>query len=91
MTNATLTDGSTPSARFVASRQHSTVVDLAPIVLRDVEDLHVADLDLVLADKLADAYDAADVAIALARLLGEPGLAALVAHDLGADAARLTR
>jgi DNA-binding NtrC family response regulator len=57
--------------------------------LVDVEDLHDADLDLVLADKLADAYDAADMAIALARLLGEPAPAALVAHDLGARAARL--
>jgi hypothetical protein len=64
----------------------------APIALRDVEDLHDADLDLVLADELADAYDAydaTDVAIALARLLGEPGPAALVAHDLGAQAMQL--
>ena len=92
MTNATLTDGSAPSARFVAFA-HSTVVDTfadrAPIVLRDVEDLHDADLDLVLADKLADAYDAADVAIALARLLGVPAPAALAAHDLGSEAAHL--
>lgn len=86
MTNATLTDGPVPSARFVAF-EHSTVVDLAPIVLRDVEDLHDADFDLVLADRLADAYDAADVATALARLLGAP--AALDAHDLGARAAQL--
>ena len=45
----------------------------------------------MLADKLADAYDAADVAIALARLLGEPAPAALTAHDLGAQAAQLAR
>jgi hypothetical protein len=83
-----MTNAVAQSARFVAS-EHSTVVDLAPIVLRDVEDLHFADFDLVLADKLADAYDAADMAIALARLLGEPASAALVAHDLGARAARL--
>ena len=89
MTNAMLTNGSAPSARFVAS-EHSTV-DLAPIVLRDVEDLHFADLDLVLADKLADSYDAADVAIALAGLLGEPAPAALAVHDLGVEAARLVR
>jgi hypothetical protein len=76
------------SARFVAF-ERSTIVDLAPIALRDVEDLHAADLDLVLADKLADAYDAADVAIALARLLGRPGPAALESHDLDATAARL--
>lgn len=76
------------SARFVAF-ERSTIVDLAPVALRDVEDLHDADLDLVLADKLADAYDAADLAIALAHLLGRPGPAALVAHDLDAGAAQL--
>jgi hypothetical protein len=83
MTNATLTDGPAPSARSAG------VENSAPIVLRDVEDLHDADLDLVLADKLADAYDAADMAIALARLLGEPAPAALAAHDLGTEAAKL--
>jgi predicted DCC family thiol-disulfide oxidoreductase YuxK len=88
MTNARLTDRTAQSARFVAFA-HSTVIDLAPIALRDVEDLHDADLDLVLADKLADAYDAADVAIALARLLGRPAPAALAAHDLGTEAAQL--
>jgi hypothetical protein len=61
----------------------------APVVLSDIEDLHDADLDLVLADKLADAYDAADMAMALARLLGEPAPAALDAHDLDPRAARL--
>ena len=71
------------SARFVAF-PHS-----APVVLRDVEDLHDADLDLVLADGLADAYDAVDMAIALARLLSEPAPAALDAHDLDGPAARL--
>ena len=76
------------TARFVAFPDSAPVV-LGPVVLRDVEDLHDADLDLVLADKLADAYDAADMAIALARLLGEPAPAALIAHDLGARAARL--
>jgi hypothetical protein len=82
MTIATAT-----TARFVGFA-HSAIVDLAP-VLRDVEELHDADLDLVLADKLADAYDAADMAIALARLLGAPAPAALDAHDLDARAARL--
>jgi hypothetical protein len=71
------------TVRFAAA------ADSAPVVLRDVEDLHDADLDLVLADKLADAYDAADIAIALARLLGEPVPAALDAHDLDARAAEL--
>jgi hypothetical protein len=83
-----MTIAAAQSARFVAF-EHSTIVDLAPVVLRDVDDLHDADLDLVLADKLADAYDATDVAIALARLLGELGPAALVAHQLGAQAAQL--
>jgi hypothetical protein len=78
-----MTIAAATTARFVAFT-HS-----APVVLRDVEDLHDADLDLVLADELAGAYDAADVAIALARLLGEPAPAALDAHDLDARAARL--
>ena len=88
MTNARLTNRTAQSARFVAFA-HSTVVDLAPIALRDVEDLHFEDFDLVVADQLADAYDAADVAIARARLLGTPAPAALEAHDLGAAAALL--
>src|SRR3954449_9448157 len=78
------------TARFVAFPDSAPMVLAAPVVLRDVEDLHDADLDLVLADKLADAYDAADVAVALARLLdGAP--AALTAHDLGDQAAELAR
>ena len=76
------------TARFVAFPDSAPVV-LGPVVLRDVEDLHDADLDLVLADRLADAYDAADVATALAHLLGEAP-AALTAHDLGNEAAQLT-
>ena len=83
-----MTIAAAQSARFVAF-EHSTVVDLGAVVLRDVEDLHDADLDLVLADKLADAYDAADMAIALANLLGRPGPAALEAHSLDASAAQL--
>jgi hypothetical protein len=83
MTIATAT-----TARFVGFA-HSAIVDLTPVVLCDVEELHDADLDLVLADKLADAYDAADMAIALARLLGAPAPAALDAHALDARAALL--
>jgi hypothetical protein len=83
-----MTIAAAQSARFVAF-EHSTVVDLASVVLRDVEDLHDADLDLVLADKLADAYDAADMVIALANLLGRRGVAALEAHILDASAAQL--
>jgi len=79
-----------PTARFVAF-QDGAPIDAAalPVFLRDVEDLHDADLDLVLADRLADAYTAADIAQALARLVGQPGPAALTAHDLGERSARL--
>jgi hypothetical protein len=94
MTIATTTDGPARSARFVAFADAAPVVLApvfqAPVVLRDVDDLHDADLDLVLADKLADAFDAADVAAALARLLGGTP-AALTAHDLGDRATELTR
>jgi hypothetical protein len=69
-------------ARFVA------YPDAAPIVLRDVEDLHDADLDLVLADRLADSMGATEVASALAELVLRPGSALLV-HDLGASSALL--
>jgi hypothetical protein len=69
-------------ARFVA------YPDAAPIVLRDVEDLHDADLDLVLADRLADSMGATDVASALAELVLRPGSAMLV-HDLAASSALL--
>jgi hypothetical protein len=79
-----------PTARFVASPDEVPGDAAAvPVFLRDVEDLHDADLDLVLADRLADAYAAADVAVALARLVGQPGPAALTAHDLGEDSAQL--
>jgi hypothetical protein len=69
-------------ARFVA------YPNAAPIVLRDVEDLHDADLDLVLADRLADSMGATDVASALAELVLRPGSAMLV-HDLAASSALL--
>jgi hypothetical protein len=72
-----------PSPRFVA------FVDTAPVELRDIEDLHDVDLDGVLADRLADGYAPARSASALARLVGDPGRAALLAHDLGGRAARL--
>jgi hypothetical protein len=79
-----------PTARFVAF-QDSAPIDATAVLLflRDVEDLHDADLDLVLADRLADAYTPADIAVALARLVGEPGPGALTAHDLGQHSARL--
>jgi hypothetical protein len=75
------------TARFVAF-PHAAPMLLAPVVLRDVDDLHDADFDLLLADELADAYNAADMANALARLLGEMP-AALTAHDFGDRAAQL--
>jgi len=87
MTIAAPTDGLARTARFMAFPDAAPVL-LAPAVLHEIDDLHDADFDLVLADKLADAYDAADVANALAKLLGETS-AALTAHDLGAGAARL--
>jgi hypothetical protein len=69
-------------ARFVA------YPDAAPLVLRDVEDLHDADLDLVLADRLAEGLGAATTASALAELVLRPGSAMLV-HDLDASSALL--
>ena len=79
-----------PTARFVAFQDAAPIDATAvPLFLREVEDLHDADLDLVLADRLADAYTAADIAVALARLVGQPGPAALAAHDLGEHSARL--
>jgi hypothetical protein len=75
------------TARFLAFPDAAPML-LAPVVVRDVDDLHDADFDLALADELADAYNAADVANALARLLGEMP-AALTAHDFGNRAAQL--
>jgi len=69
-------------ARFVAYQ------DAAPLVLLDVEDLHDADLDLVLADRLADGLGATTAAAALAELVLRPGSALLV-HDLDATSALL--
>jgi hypothetical protein len=57
----------------------------APVLLRDVDDLHDADLEAVLADQLAfgvGAAHAADAAAALAELIGATGPGALTAHDL---------
>jgi len=89
MTIATTTDGVAGTARFVAFPDAAPVL-MTPVVVRDVDDLHDADFDLALADELADAYNAADVANALARLLGETP-AALTTHDFGDRAARLAR
>jgi len=75
------------TARFVAFPDAAPML-AAPVDVRHVDDLHEADFDLVLADELADAYNAADMANALARLLGEMP-AALTAHDFGDRAAQL--
>jgi len=66
-------------ARFVA--------DLAgAFPLRDVEDLHDADLESVLSDRLLDAEVAAASARVLAELVGGPGPAVIFAHKLSAQA-----
>jgi hypothetical protein len=65
-------------ARFVA------FPDAAPVVLRDVEDLHDADLDAMLAAEL----EAVAAASELAQLVLRPGNALMV-HGLGATSALL--
>jgi hypothetical protein len=83
------------NARFIA------FADAAPVLLTDIEDLHDGDLDGILRDRLPQdrrsalrtaprAVDAATVAAAgLVRLVGQPGRAALLAHDLGMRSAYL--
>ena len=60
------------------------------MLLRDVDDLHGADLDGLLADQMAygfSAAQAADAAATLAELIGATSPAALAAHDLRPGAA----
>jgi hypothetical protein len=57
----------------------------AMVALRDVEDLHDADLDGVLADRLLDAGVAVASASALAGLV-RPAPEAILAHTLSARA-----
>jgi hypothetical protein len=57
-----------------------------PFPLRDVDDLHDADLDGVLADRLVDAGPAAVSASELVNLVGRSAPAAMSAHTLGAQA-----
>ena len=71
-----------PAARFVA------FADSAPVLVTDIEDLHEADQDALLGDRLADGAPAA-YAGAVASLLGQPGRAALLAHELSNRAALL--
>ena len=64
--------------------------DRRPYALRDVEDLHAADLDEVLADRLAETYrHPTSSAAAVAQLVRGPGRAALLAHELGSRASML--
>ncbi|MFD2094187.1 hypothetical protein [Blastococcus deserti] len=67
----------------VAAAARHTAEDDVPFALRDVEDLHDADLDAVLGDRLADAGAAVDAVGALAELVREPG-PAVFAHTLTA-------
>lgn len=56
-----------------------------PVLLRDVDDLHDADLDGVLADHMlfgVGAAQAGATAVVLAGLIAAAGPAALLAHDL---------
>jgi hypothetical protein len=84
-----------PPARFIERRRPYAVAPqgldfverrrTAPVLLRDVDDLHGDDLDGLLADQMAygfTAAQAADAAAMLAELIGATSPAALVAHDL---------
>ena len=60
-----------------------------PVLLRDVDDLHDADLDGVLADQMlfgVSAEHAGETAAALAALIAATGPAGLLAHDLSSAA-----
>jgi hypothetical protein len=58
--------------------------------LRDIEDLHDADLDAVLAERLAETYRLpTSSAAAVAQLVRRPGRAALLAHELSTRASML--
>jgi hypothetical protein len=73
----------TAPARFVA------FADSAPILMTDVEDLHAGDQDAVLGDRLVESQGPAAYAGSVARLLAQPGRAALLAHELSNRAALL--
>ena len=69
---------------------HLVTQDGPAVPLRDIDDLHDADLDLVLADRLAESAVALRAAVAAATLAMQvAGPAALGAHDLGENARRL--
>jgi hypothetical protein len=64
-----------------------SVADAAPFPLREMEDLHDADFDGVLAERLLDAGPAEASARTLADVVSRPGAAS--AHVLGARAVLL--
>ncbi|MCF6743600.1 hypothetical protein E9529_04805 [Blastococcus sp. KM273128] len=67
-----------------------TAVPAGAVVLRDVGDLHDADLDQLLAERLAESADALRAAVTAARLVQQIGRPdALLAHRLDAAAHRL--
>ena len=72
---------------------HPTTTDLraATMVLRDVEDLHDADLAGVLDDRLIDGYGYGDAARALAELVAQTVPTAIRAHEFCARAVSLAR
>ena len=77
--------------RPVATQNRTVVIPVDPgLVLWDVEDLHDADLDLVLADRLADSADVL-LAVAEAATLARQvtGQTALAVHAFGPTARRL--
>ncbi|MDK3256409.1 hypothetical protein [Blastococcus capsensis] len=62
----------------------------APVLLRDIEDLHDADLDQVMADRLAESADVLRAVVAATELSVQVAVPdALRAHSLGAVARRL--
>jgi hypothetical protein len=70
----------------VATPARSAAESGVLIPLRDVEDLHDADLDGVLSDRLLDADVATVSATALAGVVRRPEAAAMFAHTLSARA-----
>ena len=73
---------------YAAARRGADLVERrrpVPVLLRDLDDLHDADLDAVMADQMlygVSAAQAGDTAAALAGLIAADGPAAFLAHDL---------
>ena len=75
---------------FAPASARIPAVEGGSVVLRDIEDLHDADLDLLLADRLAESADvlrAVVMAADVARDVARP--AALGAHTFGSAVDRL--